>query len=60
VVDDTPHLVVEDRLVPWRPTAQGYGAAIARPRSGRAIVLTPPATVAVLAAGYEPVMRGMG
>ena len=58
MVDDTPHLVVEDRLVPWRPTAEAYGAPIARPRGGRAIVLTPPSTVAVMAAGYQPVVRG--
>jgi hypothetical protein len=57
VVDDVPHLVVEDRLVRWRPVAEGYGAPRARPRSGRALVLTPPSTVAVLAAGYEPVIR---
>ena len=57
LVDDTPHLVLGDRLVPWRPTADAYGAPIARPRTGRAIVLTPPSTVAVLAAGYEPVIH---
>jgi len=56
-VDDRPHLVLGDRLVPWRPGAEGYGPPIARPRSGRAIVLTPPSTVAVLAAGYRPVVH---
>ncbi|HEX7135933.1 MAG TPA: hypothetical protein VF228_25365 [Iamia sp.] len=56
-VDDVPHLLLEDRLVPWRPTAEAYGAPIARPRTGRAIVLTPPSTVAVLAAGYQPVLQ---
>jgi hypothetical protein len=57
VVDDVPHLVLADRLVPWRPTADAYGAPRARPRTGRALVLTPPATVAVLRAGYEPVIH---
>ncbi len=57
VVDDIPHLVLDDRLVPWRPIADGYGAPGARPGSGRALVLTPRATVAVLAAGYEPVLN---
>ncbi len=57
LVDDRPHLVLADRLVPWRPTAEGYGAPRARPRAGRALVLTPPATVAVLVAGYEPVIH---
>jgi len=57
LVDDMPHLVLEDRLVPWRPTAEAYGAPIARPRTGRAIVLTPPSTVAVLASGYDPVLH---
>lgn len=57
VVDDVPHLVLADRLVPWRPTPDAYGAARARPRAGRALVLTPTATVAVLASGYEPVIH---
>jgi hypothetical protein len=57
VVDDVPHLVLVDRLVPWRPVADGYGAPRARPRAGRALVLTPPAIVGVLASGYEPVLN---
>ena len=42
--------VVGDALVGW--TTMGYGPAQPRPRSGRAGLLTPPATVAALAAGY--------
>lgn len=56
-VDDRPHLVRGDALVPWLPTAEGTGAPRARPRAGRALVLTPPSTVAVLRAGYDPVIR---
>jgi hypothetical protein len=54
VADDVPVLALDDALLPW--TADGYGAPLARPASGRATVLTPPATVAVLAAGYAPVL----
>jgi hypothetical protein len=41
-----------DYLLPWTPG--GYGAAQQRPRGLIVDVLTPPATVAVLAAGYRP------
>lgn len=47
---DTPRLVLGDALVEWSP--DGYGPPITRPRSGRATVITPPATLAVLTAGY--------
>ena len=47
-----PVLVLADRIVPW--TVQGYGEPLARPRSGPVEVLTPPATVAALSAGYRP------
>jgi hypothetical protein len=46
-----PWLVVGDRLRRW--TAAGYDAAMARPM-GRAEVLTPPSSVAVLASGWRP------
>jgi hypothetical protein len=36
--------------VPWAGGA--YGVPVRRPRSGTAVVLTPPSTVAVLRAGY--------
>ena len=41
-----------DRLLPWTP--EGYGRAQTRPRGILVDVLTPPATIAVLAAGYRP------
>lgn len=40
-----------EHLLPWRP--EGYGAPQPRPR-GEADVLTPPAMLKVLAAGYAP------
>ena len=49
-----PHLVLDDRLLPWSPG--GYGPPVSRPRSGRARVVTPPSLVALLAAGWEPVV----
>jgi hypothetical protein len=54
LVDHTPALVLADTVVPWR--ASGYGTPTVRPSSGAVTVLTPPASVAVLAAGYEPVV----
>lgn len=50
VLDDAPAVVVGDTLREW--TTLGYRAARPRPTTGRATVLTPPATVAALAAGY--------
>src|ERR1700692_993049 len=41
-----------DRILRWTP--QGYDAGNPRPRGGTVDVLTPPAILAVLAAGYEP------
>jgi hypothetical protein len=52
VVDVGPALVLGDGLVPW--TTGGYGAPRSRPRSGWVDVITPPSTVAALAAGYRP------
>jgi hypothetical protein len=56
VVDDdgTPLVIVGDRLLPWSPTADRYGRARPRPRTGRATVLTPAVVVDVLRAGYRP------
>jgi hypothetical protein len=54
---ETPVLVRGDRLHPWDDAAHGYGPARDRPRAGDATVLTPRATVAVLAAGYEPAVE---
>jgi hypothetical protein len=39
-------------LLPWSP--EGYGAPRRRPRGIDVDVLTPPAILAVLAAGYRP------
>jgi hypothetical protein len=50
LLDGAPHLIVGDALVAW--TAVGYGDRTGRPRTGMATVVTPPATVAVLSAGY--------
>jgi hypothetical protein len=51
VLLDEPAVVLGDRLVEW--TRQGYGRRLARPTRGEAQVITPPSTVAVLAAGYR-------
>jgi hypothetical protein len=52
LVDRTPAVVVGRHLATW--TLEGYGAVRQRPLRGRATVITPPSTVAVLRAGYEP------
>jgi hypothetical protein len=39
-----------DAVIGW--TVRGYGTAEPRPRTGSATVITPPASVAVLRAGY--------
>jgi hypothetical protein len=57
VVDGAPALVLSDRIVPWSPTAVAYGRPRARPARGTATVLTPPSSLAVLAAGYRPVVH---
>lgn len=52
VEDGTPAVVVGDALRSW--TRSGYdGSRLARPRHGRARVLTPPAAVEAMRAGYE-------
>ena len=48
--DDAPAVVVGDHLTRW--THEGYAGRIRRPAAGTARVITPPATVAVLRAGY--------
>jgi len=52
--DETPHLVRGTRL--WRWTTDGYGAPVARPRGRTVLSVTPPSLVAVLAAGWDPVV----
>lgn len=51
-LDGHPALVLDDAVVPW--STEGYGAARARPQHGPIGVITPPATVAALRAGYRP------
>jgi hypothetical protein len=51
VLDDAPRLVVGDTVVEW--TTAGYGRPSARPERGKAEVITPPSTLAVLRAGYR-------
>ena len=41
-----------DMLLRWTP--QGYDSRKPRPRSGKVDVLTPPAMLAALSAGYRP------
>ena len=52
LLDDIPAVVVGDHLTEWTP--QGYSLRRPRPRTGHAVVLTPPSTVAALRSGYEP------
>lgn len=47
-----PALVWQAEIRPW--TVDGYGAAVARPVTGDATVITPAATVEVLQYGYRP------
>ncbi|MEO6999865.1 MAG: hypothetical protein ABI112_17460 [Terracoccus sp.] len=51
LVEQGPAVVVHDRLTPWRPD-NTYGAPVRRPRGGTASVITPPASLGVLLAGY--------
>jgi hypothetical protein len=50
LLDGRPAVVVGDRLTEW--TTEGYATSRTRPSDGPATVLTPPATVATLQAGY--------
>jgi hypothetical protein len=54
-IDGRAHLVLGSRLAAWTP--QGYVAARERPQDGAAEVLTPSSIVAVLAAGYCPMLH---
>lgn len=49
--DGSPWLVLGARFLCW--TAAGYTASMPRPRSGHAIVITPPSLVTVLRAGWQ-------
>ncbi len=48
--DGTPALVLSGSLIEW--TREGYGCRQARPQRGTAEVITPPASLAALRAGY--------
>jgi len=50
LLDGSPAVVVGDQLSEW--SREGYRDRRARPASGTASVITPPATVAALCAGY--------
>jgi hypothetical protein len=50
MLDQGPAVVVGDHCTLW--THRGYGAQELLPRQGTATVITPPATVAALRAGY--------
>ena len=52
VLGDGPHAVRDNSLLRWTP--DGYDARKRWPKGVAAEVLTPPATLAVLAAGYQP------
>ena len=52
--DGEPWLVCGSELAHWTPA--GYAERIARPRAGMATVITPPSLVAVLRAGWEPLV----
>ncbi len=51
LVEQGPAVVVQDQLTPWRPD-NTYGAPVERPRRGTASVITPPASLGALRAGY--------
>ena len=51
-VDGVPHLVLADRLRAWSAQT-GYGDERERPERGAAHVLTPPASLEVIRAGYD-------
>jgi hypothetical protein len=53
--DDRALLVLGDRLLPYDPA--GYGPSRPRPAAGPAEVLTPAPLVAVLGAGYRPLLH---
>lgn len=50
-----PAVILGGRLLPWSP--EGYGTPRPRPATGRVTVLTPAPSVAVLRAGYRPVLH---
>lgn len=51
----SPGLLLGGRFLPW--SFAGYGSPVAIPPDGTVQLLTPPATVATIAAGYRPVLH---
>jgi hypothetical protein len=51
-IEGEPYLALDDAIRPW--TVAGYGDPARRPRSGDVELITPPATVAAIRAGYRP------
>lgn len=55
ILDDAaPRLVLGAELLRWTPA--GYAERTARPAGGEAVLITPPSLVAVLRAGWEPLV----
>lgn len=54
VVDGVPTLVLHDVISRW--TIDGYSQPTVRPTAGLTTVLTPPATLSVMRAGYSPIL----
>jgi hypothetical protein len=54
LLGDAPHVVLGRRLLEWQPS--GYAPTVHRPQSRRMTLVTPPSLVAVLAAGWQPVV----
>jgi hypothetical protein len=54
-VDGEPGLLVDGRLRPWSFNGYGAPAAVSVPEVVE--VLTPPSTVAAIAAGYRPLVH---
>ena len=52
--DGAPRLVLGGDLLAW--TASGYVARLPRPARGLAVTITPPSLVAVLRAGWKPLV----
>jgi len=53
--DSTPALVLDHRLLPW--SHAGYGPPVPAEPGFEVRLLTPPATVATLEAGYRPILH---
>jgi hypothetical protein len=54
-IEDQPHLVWGDAVLPW--SWSGYGPRAKRPRGEQIEVLTPPGAAAVLREGYQPILH---